>query len=547
MLMRAPLRANRNRQQVVRQATVPAPVGGWDAVSPLAAMPEDHATQLDNWFPRPGYVEVRRGHRYHAWDLADNAGPVETLMVWQGKSSSKMFAASVDAVFDVTTRGQSTTEVVSSLTDPYLQWVNFTNAGANYLYFVNGIDAPRHYNGTSWATPTITGITASEAVHINVHKKRIWFTIKNSTKAAYLATDAIAGAATEFELGSNFDRGGYLMAMATWTRDGGSGADDFAVFISSRGQLAIYQGTDPDSAVTWSLIGVFDIAAPIGRRCFERWGNDLLVITVEGVYSLSSILSVDTSSQQRLAITRKITNAMTTAARSYSGNQGWQLCVYPKGTQLILNVPTDEFVSADQYVMNTLTGAWCRFKDQNAVCWVNYNDNLYFGGIAGDVYQADTGSADVDQPVTAIGETAYNAYKDPGRTKRWTAMQPLVISTDRNFPQLGISTDFQSVASLSTQSVTIFETSGVWDEGTWDASLWAQDASQINDWTSPPALGKFGAVRFQARTGTSTESSESAQWGISEWGDPWSNEDFSSDEIMQINGFVLTYETGDYY
>ena len=54
--------------------------------------------------------------------------------------------------------------------------------------------------------------------------------------------------------------------------------------------------------VTWSLIGVFDIAAPIGRRCFQRYGNDLLVITVEGVYALSSILAVDTASQQRLSV-----------------------------------------------------------------------------------------------------------------------------------------------------------------------------------------------------------------------------------------------------
>jgi hypothetical protein len=222
MLMRAPLRANRNRQRVVGQATVPAPVGGWDAESPLSDMPRNHAVVLDNWFPRPGYVEVRRGHRYHAWDAGSSVEPVRSLMVWQGTTSSKLFAASNDTIYDVTSRGQATSSV-TSLTNPDWQWVNFTNAGASYLYAVNGADAPRHYNGSTWATPTITGITAADAVHVNVHKKRLWFTLNNSTKAAYLATDAIAGAATEFELGSNFDRGGYLMAMATWTRDGGSG------------------------------------------------------------------------------------------------------------------------------------------------------------------------------------------------------------------------------------------------------------------------------------------------------------------------------------
>lgn len=546
MLMRQALKPNSRRQQVVRQATVPAPVGGWDAESPLASMPKENATRLENWFPRPGYVEIRRGHRYHSWDLGDGSAPVESLLVWQGKSSSKLFGAAGDTIYDVTSRGQATS-AVTSLTDAYWQSVNFTNAGADFLYIVNGADAPRHYNGTTWATPTITGITPSDVVHVNVHKKRLWFTLINSTKAAYLDVDAIAGAATTFELGSNFDRGGYLMAMATWTRDGGSGADDYAVFISSRGQMAIYAGTDPDSAVTWSLVGVFDIAAPIGRRCFQRYGNDLLVITVEGVYALSSILAVDTASQQRLAITQRITNAMTTAARSYSANQGWQLCVHPRNTMLILNVPTAEFVSGDQYVMNTLTGAWCKFTGQNAVCWVNYNDELYFGGLAGDVYKADTGSADVTTPITAIGETAYDPYKDPGRTKRWTAMQPLVISSGGDFPHLGISTDFKSVATLSSLNVEKVSTSGIWDSSNWDAGVWAADELQFNDWTSPPAIGKFGAVKFQAETGVSEEQLDAASWGVSVWGDRWSDSNFTGDQIIQINGFVLTYETGDYY
>lgn len=544
MLMRAPLKPNRARAKVVGQATVPAPVGGWDAESPLAAMPKDHAVTLENWFPRPGYVEVRRGHQYHAWDAGTTQ--IETLMVWQGRSSSKLFAAETDTIYDVTTKGQATSSV-SSLTDPYWQWVNFTNSGADYLYIVNGVDAPRHYNGSTWATPSITGITPTDCVHINVHKKRIWFTLLNSTSAAYLATDAITGAATTFELGSNFDRGGYLMAMATWTRDGGSGADDFAVFISSRGQLAIYQGTDPASAVTWSLIGVFDIAAPIGRRCFQRYGNDLLVITVEGVYALSSILAVDTASQQRLAVTQRITNAMTTAARSYATNQGWQLCVYPKGTMLILNVPTAEFVTAEQYVMNTLTGAWCKFTSQNAVCWVEYENDVYFGGVAGDVYKADTGGADVATPITATGETAYDAYRNPGQTKRWTAMQALVLADGGNFPSLGVSVDFSSTSTLSTVSSETFNQSGVWDVGTWDTDIWSANATRFNDWTSPTAFGKFGSVKFRAQTGISLETGEAAYWGISAWGDAWSNNEHQSDDVMQINGFVITYETGDYY
>lgn len=549
MLMRAVPSRKRGpmpHMQVAKDGIIQAPTGGWDAVNALADMPKDRAVSLVNWMPRPGYVEVRRGHDYHKWDLDSTTTPVETLMSWQGQASSKLFAAANDSIFDVTTQGQAGAASLGSLTEPYWQWVNFVNSSNTYLYIVNGVDAPRHYDGSSWATPSISGVTSTDIVHVNVHKKRLWFCLNNSSKVGYLATDAIAGAVTTFELGSVFDRGGYVMAMATWTRDGGAGADDFAVFVSSRGQVAIYQGTDPASANTWALVGVFETPAPIGRRCFQKFGADVLLITVEGVFPLSQILAVDVSSQKRVAITGNITNAMTTAARSYASNQGWELCVYRKGTQLILNVPTAEFDMADQYVMNTLTGAWTKFTGMNANCWIVFNDNLYFGGNDGAVYQADQGSADVSTPIQATGETAYNHFSS-AKSKRFTALQALVTASGVNRPSLGLSVDFESTATLSTPSVTDQQASGTWGVSDWDVGTWEASTQQYNDWVSIPAVGKFASVKFQASTGTSTEAGDSAYWGISNWGDAWSDNDFSNDEIVRMNGFILTYESGEFY
>ncbi len=42
-------------------ARAPDSAGGWDAQSPLAAMPIQNAVILDNWIPRAGFVEIRRG------------------------------------------------------------------------------------------------------------------------------------------------------------------------------------------------------------------------------------------------------------------------------------------------------------------------------------------------------------------------------------------------------------------------------------------------------------------------------------------------------
>jgi hypothetical protein len=275
-LMRQALRQRRApRTQNSDMAPIPAPVGGWDAVSALADMPDDRAVVLDNFFPSTSDVRVRRGYRAHSYLGVSTA--VESLMVYHGLTAvtNKLFAASGTVIYDASSSGTGSSSV-TGLTSSRFQYINFTTSGGKYLWICNGADAPRHYNGSAWATPALTVTTygSSDIINVNAHKNRIWVVFKGSTVAGYLATGAVAGTVTNFELGGQFTKGGYLVAMATWTRDGGLGEDDYAVFISSRGQVAVYQGTDPSSASTWALVGVFDVGSPIGYRCFAKVAGD---------------------------------------------------------------------------------------------------------------------------------------------------------------------------------------------------------------------------------------------------------------------------------
>ena len=540
-MMLSPLRDNRARQAVVKSETISAPVEGWDASSALAAMKPLRAIQLRNWFPQPGYLEVRRGYQQHARGLGTSTTPVETLMAWNGPSTRKMFGAAAGVIYDCTSSGGATS-AVTSLTEDRWQWVNMTTSAGAYLVIANGADSVRHYNGTTWATPSITNVTSSELIHVCVHKKRLWFVQLNSTKAWYLPTEAVAGAATAFELGSNFDQGGHLVAMTTWTLDGGSGSDDLAVFISSKGQVAIYQGTDPASASTWALVGVFNLAAPIGRRCFIKYGISPLLITVSGVLQLSLSLKQDKAQLDTVAITGRILNAMNTAARSYKDNFGWELVVYPKGTRLILNIPTAENETAVQYVMNTITGAWCDFDNHNANCWLVFNDNLYFGDNRGRVYLADNTCADIDTAIIATGQTAYRALFTAGNLKRISMLQPLMTVDGSARPSVGVSVDFSETSELSTPSGASAAAS-TWDdhETQWDEDVWGGQSSFVSDWTSTPALGRFSSVKFQANTGTNADVSS---WGSAIWAqDGWGSTG-TSDETMRVNGFVVLAEVG---
>jgi hypothetical protein len=540
-MLRRPARANPSRRQVSAGASIPAPVWGWDAVTSIADMPPDHALVLDNWFPRPNDVEVRRGHTSFAGVMGGEV--VETLMVYNGLTSaaSKLFAVSNATIWDVSSGGAATTTGVTSLTNNRWQYVNMVTSGGKFLWCCNGADQPRHYNGSAWAIPSITGITDTDIINVNVHKNRLWFVLKDSTSVAYLGTGAVAGAATTFQLGGFINKGGYIVAMGTWTRDGGSGADDLAVFISSRGQALVYQGIDPAAAVSWSLVGVFDIGAPIGRRCFTKVGGDIALVNIDGVLPISKALAESRSgAAEAVAFTSRINDAIVEAVRSRADNFGWEFTIYPKATMALLNVPIQEGQTQHQYVMNTLTGGWCRFKGWNANCFAVFRDHLYFGGNDGVVYKADNGANDRDGLVDAIGQCAYSYYKSPGVTKRWTMIQPLVTTDSDVVPSVGLSTDFKDNAMLTALPPAAVEAAR-FDEAIWDVDVFPADFRTVASWLSTSGIGQCASVHFRARTGVESGLS---MWGIAEWGqDPWSI-DSPGDVIERINGFNLTYERG---
>jgi hypothetical protein len=542
--MRLPARPNPGKRQVSKGQSIPAPVGGWDAVSALSDMKEDRAVVLDNWFPSTADVRVRRGHQPHCTGMG--SGVVETLMIYNGltEPSSAMFAVTGGNIYDASADGGAVITTETGLANNRWQYINFTTAGGKYLWCCNGADAPRHYNGSAWAEPVITGITASDIINVNGHKNRLWFVLRDSTKAAYLATGAVAGAATTFELGGLFTQGGYLVAMATWTRDGGAGPDDLAVFVSSRGQAAVYAGTDPASASTWELIGVYDVGPPIGYRCFTKVGAELMLVNLDGVLPLSKGLVLERSAQAQVTITLNINSAMNEAARSYKDNFGWEMTPYAKGTMAILNVPVQEGELQHQYVMNTITGAWCRFKGQNANCWAVYKDDLHFGGNDGKVNHADYTGIDFLTPIDAVGQGAYNYYNSPGVLKQWKMMQPLITTDSDSRPAVGISTDFKENASLGTPTASSVA-SAVYDGHTpaiYDVDVYAVEGRTVADWTSISGIGQCASIHFRARTGSIT--------GVTLWGDDWGDDwsiAITGEVVMRLNGFNVIYEGGGFF
>lgn len=527
---------------------LPAPVDGWDAISPLAEMDPKRAPILINWVPRPGYVELRSGYAQYA--PTGSGAPVETLMVYRPQTGvNAMFAASSTKIYDVSVASTSNaTAVVTGVTNARWQYVNFnTVGGITVLQAVNGTDGIYQWNGTAWTQPSITGIPGGTLTVIGIaaQKQRLWYILENSTVVAFMPTGAIMGpiAGTQ-DFGLLWDKGGYMMAMADWTIDGGAGPQDYVAFISSQGQVSLYQGTDPTNAQAWSLVGTFNLPPPIGRRCILRIGSDVAIITQQGVLPISQALPFDPSADRSIAITARIQNQMAQWALLYQTNFGWELSIYPNQQLLFLNVPTITNNTAVQGVMNTLTGAWCQFQGWNANTFASYNDKFYFGDNTGNVNQTYTSANDGLQPIVADMQCAFNWMEEPGRIKRMTMVQPL-LSISNVTPTISVDTDFgTSLAAAPIVSVIVGDIGVLWDVALWDVASWGA-AVNINftNWLSVQAIGHALAMRL--RVGVSGDLTVTSVFDAGTFDNASFDKHASlGNPFLQVNAFNTIMELG---
>ncbi len=474
-----------------RPDSIPAPVGGWNKRDAIANMDEKDAIILDNFFPTPSDVMVRKGYTQWATGIS---GQVESVLAWTGPVSQKLFAAAGSQFIDISAGGTATATAISGLSNARWQYVNFTNAaGTVYLYAVNGTDTPWLFDGTNWTTASAVGVTANNFININVFKQRLWLIENNTLNAWYLNTGAILGTASKVDLSGFTKNGGYLMAMGTWTIDAGAGVDDYAVFVTSLGEVLVFQGTDPTSSSTWAMKGRWELGAPLGRRCLDKFGGDLILICVDGVVPLSRAL-ISARVNPRIALTDKIQGAMSDAAQSYGSNFGWDLLFYPKGSMLLLNVPTNTGSGQQQFSMNTITGAWGRFTGVSANCWTLWQDEPYFGG-NGYVGKFWSTLADNSMAINWEAQQAFNYFKMRGQLKQFHEARPVFQSNGTPATQIGINVDYDTNTPSGTLSSTA-PSYAVWDTALWDNGLWGGALSVIANWQGISGTGVCAALHL---------------------------------------------------
>lgn len=501
---------------------VPAPVGGWNTRDSLAAMPLTDAMVLDNWYPDSTSVRLRKGATSHKTGFAAR---VKSLIAYSPVvgANAKLFGCTNSGIFDATTAG-AVGASVTALTDGYGQYINFKTAAGSFILFVNGVDNAKNFDGTTWTTVTgvsahaITGLATTSLVHVANFKRRVWFVQKDSMSAWYLPVDSIAGALTEFPMGQYFKKGGFLMALATWTVDGGEGKDDFLIAISSEGEVAVFQGTDPNDANLFGIVGVFFIGEPVGRRCFAKFGGDVLLICKQGIYPLSKAMQ-NASIDKSIALSDKIAPSFKASVISSATKVGWQVIPFPRESAILVNIPVTEGTQYFQYVMNSITYSWCRFTGWEANCWEIFNGKLY-GGRETSVDEFWSGVSDFGANVVGTCDTSPNYFDARTNVKHIKLVRP-VLKTDKQIQiSYGVKTDFSDSVDYSIIQAGS-EQSSIWDVSNWDQAVWASEPEILRQWASVAVNDGF-AMSFSLKVASNTS--------VVEW--------FSTDYVYESGGIL---------
>ena len=323
----------------------------------------------------------------------------------------------------------------------------------------------------------------------------MYFTQKDTLSCWYLDVDAIGGPASPLYFGGIARNAGFLQCMGTWTLDAGQGADDYAVFVTSMGEVIVYNGTDPDSIDTWALKGVWQLGQTFSRRCFYKFAGDLLLLTQDGLVPLASALQ-SSRLDPRINLTDKIYFAVSQAATNYFNNFGWQITYFASENMLILSIPTDD--GMEQYVMHTITRAWGRFTGIEAYCWEVSGDNkMNFGsdGVVGTFY---TSLSDNGNNISATAQQAYSYFDSVGQLKRFMMVRPILQSTG-GVPAVlcGLSVDFDTQSQLGQVSFNPNTlTEGNWDNSNWDNALWGGGLITTKIWQGVTGIGFSGSVNL---------------------------------------------------
>ncbi|MCP1239870.1 hypothetical protein NKW44_09200 [Acetobacter lovaniensis] len=575
--MRTPVQsgARGRKAQVV---SFPPPTAGWISNQNLIANTSDTpgAVVLDNWWPTPQTVRIRRGCALYS--QPDQSADCSSLMSYNDGSVEKLFAAIGGTIWDITS-ASAPMAAVTGLKGG--EWVStqFATDGGVFLIAVNGVDPVQLYDGTHWwpltgsdilllQLGTITkdfaagevvtgaasgakgrvifqqgsqmyvtstnatafqsgesvsgssggsavlsgasstywpGITVASGSSISTvdpskfsfvwsYMARLYFIESGTMNVWYMSAGAVAGSVTPLPLGGVFPAGGSLLFGSSWSLDNSSsnGLSEQCVFVTDAGEVAVYQGYDPNLSSTWGKVGLYRVDKPRGKRAFIRNGGDLLIATDAGLIPLTQAVNRNPSNLAPGAVSYPIQDAWMQAVAERP-TRNWQVTVWPEMQMVAVSIPASDNYQPYMLVVNMNTSAWARFTNWNPLCFADMGGQLYFGTTEGRIAGAWQTGMDMGVPFTAIYAPLFHDLGGTFGAKMPRDANVMMRGTNQISWSVGMMYDYVLTIPAPPQSAAV-SNAGIWDQAIWDQSLWNDSSTLMPQKKWAPVSGMGYAI-----------------------------------------------------
>ena len=527
------------QRKLTQEFDEPAPVIGIDGTKPLHSMPPGVAIYLYNMTPAEYGNRTRPGYRVWAQNIAGNE--VKSVLPFLGQigdlSTSRLFAVTKQGIFNVTTQGTDNPTAVVTFADQtdeagFCSFLHYTDpSGLQVMMVADSRNGMYEYNpvGEVWTkfTTEVTGADPTKVAFLMVHKGRLWLIERDSADAWYLPLGAKQGAATKFQFGSKMAHGGFLVALAKWTIDGGDGIDDYLLAMSRGGDLLAYRGTDPALADKWNLVGSWFVGVPpSGRRVFKEVGSDTLILSVYGLTSVKALLQGIDPTRIETNVTGNIARLVREDMRTKRDLDYWEVQNLTEEGLVLVNTPKAANENFIQYALNLnrvseeYNGGWGLWRSLPAITFDSFNGSTFFGTTDGTVYRLEGSLDGLDingeggAPVEFSMLTRFSNMGAPGLYKQMQFMRPRFVTTNLINVACLVVYDFNLIEPAIAPLPPSVE-GATWDVSIWDNALWAgfTSASEI---CGGEGYGEHMAVAIK---GSATE--RATFIGVSGTWEPW--------------------------
>ena len=473
----------------VQPQSIPASVGGVNALTSFMGMAVEDAMYLFNIVPSEYGLRLRKGYREWATGCPSEVRSIIPYDAQTGnEQDDKLFAVCAEGIYDVTLFGTDAPVQEVAFADAtglagYGVHAHFTTDSAeNLILFADEVNGLHYYNGDTqtWFRPTITfpdATTIDDIAFITTHKQRVWLVKQGAADAYYLPIDAIQGNAQKFNFGSKFQHGGALRGLWSWTVDGGDGVDDFLVALSGAGDVLVYYGPDP-SQPEWSLRGSYYIGETVNsRKVAVEHAAELYLLSTYGVTSIRSLLSGVDESDVKVGPSAKISRFLRSDTQNRQYEPQWQLTTHPQDGFMQIVCPPNG-TKYRHYVQNLLTSGWGWWTEVPITCAQTWRLEYYIGGPNGIVYIYDGGfdgaklDGDIGKPIDFGGLTSFQPYGQHGQYMQASFIRTIGVTQGI----VGINTDAvydYDIEALVTSPPPL-DPSGrsIWDIALWDFDFW---------------------------------------------------------------------------